>query len=228
MSEQVLNGRALVKPGAALKALRLARGWSLAEVSRRTGIPVSSLSKVENDKMELTLEKLMRVSVALDADIAGLFTPPSAQYAEDAPSGRRSVDRAGEGRIVKTPIGDYRYLAYELINKRSIPITIDVTARTLEEFGSMHRHIGEELLYVLEGEVDLYTSLYLPVSLKRGDSIYFDSNMGHAYIATSDEPCRILTICIAPEAELIKLLEGNAENAMVLASKGVLASTDGS
>ena len=67
MPEHVLKGRTLVRPGAALKALRTEKGWSLAEVSRRTGMPISSLSKVENDKMELTLDRLMRISVALEA-----------------------------------------------------------------------------------------------------------------------------------------------------------------
>jgi oxalate decarboxylase/phosphoglucose isomerase-like protein (cupin superfamily) len=49
--------------------------------------------------------------------------------------------------------------------------------------------------------------------LKKGDSIYFDSNMGHAYIAVGDAPCRILSICIAPESELIKFMEGKTKPA---------------
>jgi quercetin dioxygenase-like cupin family protein len=56
---------------------------------------------------------------------------------------------------------------------------------------------------VLEGEVDLYTSLDAPVRLKAGDSIYFDSGMKHAYIAASEGRCRVLSLCPAPEAELI-------------------------
>jgi len=209
MSDHVLNGRKLVRPGAALKALRQERGWSLAEVSRRTGMPISSLSKVENNKMELTLDRLMRISVALEADIAGLFTPPAAQYAPAEASGRRSLTRAGEGKIVESPIGRYHYLAYDMLNKNSLPMIIDVTARSLEEFGEYNRHPGEELVLVLEGELDLYTSMYLPMNLKTGDSLYFDSSMAHAYVAVGDQPCRILSICIAPDADF-SLLEAKA------------------
>ena len=50
------------KPGSVLKSLRLANGWTLSEVSRRTGLPVSTLSKVENDKMSLSYDKLARIS----------------------------------------------------------------------------------------------------------------------------------------------------------------------
>jgi transcriptional regulator with XRE-family HTH domain len=205
--KNVLNGRPLVKPGAALKALRVERGWSLAEVSKRTGLPISSLSKVENDKMDLTLDKLLRVSVALETDLAGLFTPPSPPYAQSGSSGRRSVTRAGEGKRVDSPIGEYRYLAYDLLNKHSIPMIIDITAKSLEEFGEFNRHLGEEMLYVIEGEMDLYTDMYLPVNLKKGDTMYFDSNMGHAYIAVGNGPCRVLSICVAPESELLHLVE---------------------
>jgi transcriptional regulator with XRE-family HTH domain len=208
MSDSGSKPRPIVRPGAALKALRLERGWSLAEVSRRSGLPVSSLSKVENNKMELTLDKLMRVSVALDADMAGLFAAPSSQFAPMESNGRRSITRTHDAKTIETHIGRYRYLAYELLNKHSIPMTIDVTAKSLEEFGEFNRHPGEEFLYVLEGELDLYTDTYLPTNLKTGDSIYFDSNMGHAYIAVGSKPCRILSICIAPESELIKFMEG--------------------
>jgi transcriptional regulator with XRE-family HTH domain len=201
MLEPTLKGRPLVRPGAALRALRIERRWSLAEVSRRTGMPISSLSKIENNKMELTLDRLMRISVALDADIAGLFLPSHAQYAETSASGRRSLTKAGEGKVIDTPIGRYHYLAYEMLNKSSLPIIIDVTARSLEEFGEFNRHPGEELLLVLEGELDLYTSMYVPANLKAGDSMYFDSNMGHAYVAAGEGPCRILSICIAPAAD---------------------------
>jgi quercetin dioxygenase-like cupin family protein len=90
---------------------------------------------------------------------------------------------------------------------------IDVTAKSLEEFGEFNRHPGEELLYVIDGELDLYTNMYLPVNLKKGDSMYFDSNMGHAYIAAGGEPCRVLSICVAPESELVKLMEGKSKPA---------------
>jgi transcriptional regulator with XRE-family HTH domain len=205
--KNLLNGRRLVKPGAALKALRVERGWSLSEVSKRSGMPLSSLSKIENDKTDVTLDKLLRITVALETDIAALFTPPSPPYSQGEASGRRSLTRAGEGNAVDTHIGRYRYLAYELLNKHSIPIVIDVTAKSLEEFGEFNGHPGEEILYVLDGELDLYTDMYLPVNLKKGDSMYFDSNMGHAYIAAGEAPCRILSVCVAPESELLKLME---------------------
>jgi transcriptional regulator with XRE-family HTH domain len=217
--KHIANGRPLVKLGAAVKARRVERGWSLSDMSKRTGIPLSSLSKIENDKMALTLDKLRRITVALETDIAALITPPGPPYSQGETSGRRSITRADEGNAIDTHIGCYRYLAYELLNKQSIPIIIDVTAKNLEEFGEFNRHPGEEILYVIEGELDLYTNMYLPVNLKKGDSMYFDSNMGHAYIAAGNGRCRILSVCVASESELVKLMEAKSQHDVPVAGK---------
>ena len=80
----------------------------------------------------------------------------------------------------------------------------DVRARSLEEFGELVRHPGEEFAYVLEGAVYLHTSLYTPVRLNVGDSIYFDSGMAHAYLKADSGPCRVLSICSGPESQLIE------------------------
>jgi oxalate decarboxylase/phosphoglucose isomerase-like protein (cupin superfamily) len=43
--------------------------------------------------------------------------------------------------------------------------------------------------------VVFHTELYAPVLLQAGDSVYFDSSMGHAYLRVGDGPCRVLTVC---------------------------------
>jgi transcriptional regulator with XRE-family HTH domain len=208
ITDQSLPARSVAKPGAALKALRRQHGWTLAEVSRLTGLPTSTLSKIENDKMSLTFDKLARISAGLRVDIAALFRGGNGPDNQIEASGRRSIARAGQGKAIETQNYSHLYPAWELLNKSIIPIVAELHARSLEEFGELIRHPGEEYGYVLEGEVDLYTSLYAPVRLKTGDSIYFDSAMGHAYIAASEGPCRVLSICTAPEKQLIAATAG--------------------
>ena len=209
-ADQPLPGSRVAKPGAALRALRRKRGWTLADVSRRTGLPTSTLSKIENDRMSPTFDKLARISTGLQIDIATLFDGDAGTDAQPAASGRRCIVRAGEGKAIETKNYSHLYPAWDLLNKRIIPIVAELHARSLEEFGELIRHPGEEYAYVLEGEVDLHTSLYAPVRLKTGDSIYFDSGMGHAYIAASAGPCRVLSLCSAPETQLIAASAGPA------------------
>src|SRR5579872_5877743 len=94
--------------GAALRALRHQKGWTLAEVSRRTGFSIPTLSKVENDRLSLSYDKLIRLSEGLDVDIAQLFTPVNQGSGPAAITGRRSINRRGEGELVPTNNYDYR------------------------------------------------------------------------------------------------------------------------
>lgn len=199
-------GRIEARPGAVIRQVRLRRGWTLAEASERTGLPISTLSKVENDKISLTYDKLARLSRGLEIDISELFGGQETPQA--SVSGRRSVTRAGEGRAIDTRNYGHLYVAAELLNKSFIPVVAEIRARSLEEFGELVRHEGEEFAFVLEGTVDLHTSVYAPVRLETGDSIYFDSGMGHAYVNVGEGPCRVLSICTGAESHLIAAAEG--------------------
>ena len=177
-----------------LKALRGKYGWTLAEVSRRTGFTTSTLSKMENDKTSLTFEKLVRLSAGLHVDIFALFGEMDGR-AENHANGRRSIMRGGEGKAIETRSSFNLYPACDLLEKSMIPVVAELRAHRPDEPEDLVRHPGEEYAYVLEGEVELHTSLYRPVHLRAGDSIYFDSGMGHAYLAAREGPCRVLSLC---------------------------------
>ena len=189
-------------PGNVLRRLRLERNLTLAQVSERTGLPVSTLSKVETGKMSLTYEKLMSISSGLGIDIAALFSKGQPPEVATAPSGRRIITRAGEGPAIRTATYGYVYPAAELLRKSLNPMIIDVKVRRIDDFGELMRHPGEEFAMVLEGIVEFYCDLYAPVTLATGDTIYFDGMMGHGYVAVTEGPCRLLCVCSARDEEL--------------------------
>jgi transcriptional regulator with XRE-family HTH domain len=196
-------------PGAALKALRTQKALTLKEVSLRTDLPISTLSKIENGKLSVTYDKLAIITSSLGVDMAELLAPRDADDRREAElSGRRTIDRAGEGGLLETHNYKHLYLAAGLLKKRFVPMIAELRARTLEEFGPMLRHTGDEFTFVLQGEVELHTDLYAPTILRAGDSIYFDSGTAHAYLAVGNEPARVLTICSGPESELREVLTG--------------------
>ena len=193
-------------PGATIRAVRLGKGLTLAQVSDRTGLAVSTLSKLEIGSASLSYDKLMLISKGLDVDMASLVDPKPqvAQALDRLAGGRRAVQRAGEGQLVETQSYRQTYLATELLNKKMTPMFVEIRARTLEEFteefGGLIRHPGEEFTYVVEGELIFHSELYVPLRLSAGDSIYFDSEMGHAYLKASETPCRLVCSC-APRGE---------------------------
>lgn len=193
--------------GHILRDLRTRLGLTLNDVGLKTGIPRSTLSKIENDKMSLSYDKIVKISSALNVDISELFGGkhvPSPQEVRKPVFGRRVISRAGEGVMIDTDVYASLYVASDLLHKKVVPIVVDVKVKRIEDFGDFIRHGGEEFAYVLEGAIDFYTEFYTPSRLNVGDSIYFDSNIGHAYIAACDGPCRILSICSADSAEIMK------------------------
>jgi len=169
----------------------------LAEVSQKTGLPVSTLSRIETDQISPTYDQLSRLSVGLCIDMAQLLSGDMDE-AKPLQTARRSVNRAGEGQILDTPMQSLRYLSVDLTNKQFAPIIGEIKAHSLEEAGEFHRHHGEEFIFVVSGELELHSESYTPLRLRAGDSVYFDSGMAHAYVAAGKEPCRILSICTAP------------------------------
>lgn len=198
------NGQTLAadadSPGATIRALRLGKKLTLAQLSEKTGLAVSTLSKLEIGSVSLSYDKLMSISKGLGVDMASLVNPkPQPVRGAGMTAGRRAVQRAGEGQLVETHSYRQIYLATELLNKKMTPMFVEIRARTLDEFsqefGGLIRHPGEEFTFVVEGELDFLSELYAPVRLRAGDSIYFDSEMGHAYLNATAQRCRLLCTC---------------------------------
>jgi transcriptional regulator with XRE-family HTH domain len=190
--------------GRILKELRRHRNWTLREMSERSGIPVSTLSKVENDRLTLTYDKLAQLSQKLQIPISELFaeTEPA-----EAITARRSIGRLEDAIRVTTPNYDYYYLCTELRRKRMIPILTRIRAKSLGEFGDLVSHSGEEYIHVLEGTIVVHTEFYDPVTLKTGEAIYIDSNMGHAYVAADDcDEALVLGVCSSEDEALMSSL----------------------
>ncbi|MHC6227106.1 helix-turn-helix domain-containing protein [Pseudomonas sp. X10] len=184
-------------PGTTIRALRRSADMTLAELSAKTGLAASTLSKLEAGHVSLSFDKLVAISRGLGVDMTELLGNPAPAVAPaPSSSGRRVMLRAGEGKQVETRCYSQIYLATELLHKMMTPMIVEVHARTMDEFraefGDFIRHPGEEFVYIIEGEVEFWSDLYEPMLLRAGDTLYFDSEMGHAYLKASDAPCRIV------------------------------------
>jgi transcriptional regulator with XRE-family HTH domain len=182
--------------GPLLRSWRERKSWTLKEMSDRTAIPVSTLSKVERDRSSLTYDKLMQVSQGLQISLPELFAPAcNTGDGEPAVTARRSIGRLADAVRVNTEHYDYYFLCPELRHKRMTPMITRVRARSLAEFGELLRHSGEEYIYVLSGVIAVHTAFYDPVVLKSGESIYVDSSMGHAYVTQGCDEATVLAVC---------------------------------
>ncbi len=199
--------------GSLMRALRARHGLTLKQMSERTGIAFSTLSKVEHDRLTLTYDKLQTISDRLGVRMSELFAEPEGA-AQAVANSRRSVATLGSALCVTTPNYDYYYFSPELRRKEMIPIVSRVKARSLEEFGDMVRHDGQEFIYVVDGSVVVHTEFYDPVTISRGEAVYIDSRMGHAYVlADGCDAATALCVCSTTQEELLDNAARQAEAA---------------
>lgn len=192
--------------GTVLRNLRSRHGWTLKEMSAKIGIPVSTLSKVEHDRLTLTYDKLQQLSRKLSIRMSDLFVEDE-DTREPQVTARRSIGRLDKAFHIDTPNYDYYFLCTELRRKLMIPIVTRIRARTLGEFGDLVRHPGEEIIYVLEGRIEVHTDFYDAVTLEKGEAIYIDSTMGHAYLAGEGcDEALVLGVCSSVDDGLLTTL----------------------
>ena len=181
--------------GPKIRRLRQQQQWNLSELGERCGIAPSTLSKVENDLQSLSYDRLVSVANAFGmscseflagaGESAGSSTRPQT-------NGRLTVERRGNHTRIDTENCGYEYMCTRIRHKSITPLMVEIKCRSIEEFGELIRHEGEEFIYVVEGAVELHTDFYGPEVLQAGDCAYIDSEMGHACIAISEEPAWIV------------------------------------
>ncbi|TDO99061.1 helix-turn-helix domain-containing protein [Marinomonas balearica] len=176
--------------GKRVKAIRLAKGWTLEEVGQRTGIARSTLSKIENDQVSPSFTIVQKLIKGLGMDLPQLFVESSDQSI----AGRRDITRKGKGEPHPTSTYEHELLNFSISHKKMVPFKTKVRARAIEEFKEWIRHDGEEFLLVLSGKIRFFSEFYEPIELKCGDSVYYDAAMGHMVVSLSEEDADILWV----------------------------------
>ncbi len=188
------NSEAMLEPlqlGKRVREIRLSQNLTLEEASKRTGLARSTLSKIENEQISPTFSAVTKLVQGLGIDIPQLFSQPRRS---GVAGGRRDITRAGEGKPHPTPTYEHELLATQLTSKKMIPFKTTVHTRSFNEFTDWVRHDGEEFLYVLKGSILFYTEFYEPIELFEGDSAYYDCEMGHALISTSEDDAEVIWV----------------------------------
>lgn len=163
--------------GVKLKHARRLRGLRLKELAQDVGCSESFLSKVENDKVRPSLQMLHAIVSSLGTSIGELFSSSAIE--------KNRIMRASDRPVIETGSSPR--------NGPGITIESLVPSATLDLlYGSIHvvepgcssagmiTHQGEELGYILQGELELTIeeTTYL---LRVGDSFFFQSNLPHGY-----------------------------------------------
>jgi transcriptional regulator with XRE-family HTH domain len=203
--------------GNLIRLVRQQKNWTLREMSAKVGIPLSTLAKVEADKLSLTYDKLQQFTSRLGmtmTEFLGQGEVSATEPDQRVITARRSLTSKNNSVQISTPTYDYEYLCADLREKRMVPIIARIRAKSIDEFEEPIRHAGEEFIFVLEGSIEVHLQFYTSVVLGVGQGIYLDSSMGHAYVAKDCDSALVLAVCSSEDlnlaSELMSLAEGEA------------------
>lgn len=191
--------------GQNLKRLRTDRGWSMVKMCDVIGLSQSSLSKIENDLMSLSYDKLVDVARKLDCEISELFRDEPTSVRGMAASARISIDRGSDVKLVPWRNIRHRQLAVDVKDRLMIPTYGEIIGDGSVPKLELGDYYGERFLYVLEGTVIFHSEFYENRVLKAGDSIYFDIRMRHNLAAPKGKRAAIVVITASEDKKFMEM-----------------------
>ncbi|GAA2855307.1 transcriptional regulator with XRE-family HTH domain [Aminobacter niigataensis] len=182
--------------GIRLKHARLTKGLSLRQIADIAGCSESFVSKVEHDRVRPSLATLHRLVKALEINIAALFSD-----ADLDESGPVFVYRAGQRPLIHMdPLRKGEGITLERLIPHARGILLQANVHIVAPNGAsagLIEHEGEEIGYVLEGELELQVEDKF-YHLVIGDSFFFNSKLPHGYRNPGSVQASILWVNTPP------------------------------
>jgi transcriptional regulator with XRE-family HTH domain len=179
------EGDVLAGVGPRLRALRRARGTTLADLAAETGLTASTLSRLENGKLRPTLEQLLPLARAHGVPLDELVAAPP----------------TGDPRIHLRPVRRFGLTIVPLTRRAGGVQAYKVIyppagrASTTE----LQTHEGYEWFYVLNGHVRFILGEQ-DLRLGPGEAAEFDTRVPHWIGSADNRPAELLTL-FGPQGE---------------------------
>ncbi|NMA56354.1 MAG: cupin domain-containing protein [Treponema sp.] len=183
--------------GKKVQLFREMRNLSLEEVSKRSGLCIDEIEKIENGDLIPSLTPLIKIARVLGTRLGSFLDDdenlgPVVTRKETHTSITRFSNRDG---AVSSDL-DFFSLAQNKTSRHMEPFLIDIHPLSEKEY-RMSSHEGEECIYVLSGSIEVKYGSETHV-LNEGDSIYYDSIVEHHVHSASGEAARILAVIYTP------------------------------
>ena len=180
--------RIVSRLGEKIKAIRTEKGWSLKDLSNRSGISAAAIHKIESNGITPTITTMMKLSDALGKKISNLIEEDfedkdvfftSSKKREPIFTFKKGLDLQG---ISTKKYGEFIMTAAYAV--------VQVGASSGRKSMS---HRGEELIYCLQGKMEFKVNKKI-YHLKSGDSIHFRTHLNHSWKNAGDVPAKLIWV----------------------------------
>lgn len=174
-----------------LRSLRLRKSMGLAQLAAHTGLSAAMLSKLENARLVPTLPTLVRIALVFNVGLDYFFTDQRKRHvvAISRKEERRKFPADPKESQVAWHFESLDFRA----NERKLNGYLAHFHNLPEAKVTPHFHPGVELLYLIEGELEI--SIGPDVHhLNAGDAIYFDAIQKHSYRSVTTGLCTAVVV----------------------------------
>ncbi|WEG08814.1 XRE family transcriptional regulator [Microbacterium horticulturae] len=163
--------------GARLRALRMRHDFTLTELSERTGISVSTLSRLEAGERRASLDLLLPIATVFDVGLDALV----------------GVETSRDPRVHGTPITRHGRTWVALSRHGDGPTAFKVTvpAAPAKHRVEQRVHAGFDWFFVLSGRVRLALGDDEHI-IEAGEAVEFDTLIPHGTASAGSGPAEIL------------------------------------
>jgi transcriptional regulator with XRE-family HTH domain len=176
-----------------LKLLRIQHGYTLEQIAQRTGLTRSYLSKVERGLSTPSIESALSIAKVLGVRVDRLFGNNSDE---------ESITITRSEKIKVNNLSGSMALVSGLTSGRFMRAFVIHPSSKGSRGRVMSHHEGEEILYVLEGKIELDIARRKEV-LSKGDCAHFDSTVPHKLVSISERPSMVLVVIASSENESV-------------------------
>lgn len=176
--------------GQKIGRLRQERGLTLQEVSDGSGLTPSFLSRLERDKVNISVANLRKLAQFFSVQMTHFFE------GEDSQQVGQVITPAERVRL---SLDDAPVQVYSLL-----PPNNEIEARLIEaqpggvQQGFSNR--GSQMVHVLKGQLR-YTLGEEEYDLTMGDTLFYRDDMAHSWVNTGDRVAVVLTISVLASRE---------------------------
>ncbi len=160
--------------GEKLKKSRKDKAISLRELAARVQLSASFLSQIEQGKASPSIENLKKIANSLDVKVSYLIDDDD-EIESSVHFVRKEDIKYAESRGSNTKLS----VLISSREKNMEPIMYEIKPNG-ESGRDFYSHDGEEYVYIIEGELDIYIEDKI-YTLKEGDMLYFKSNIKHRF-----------------------------------------------
>ncbi|NLI62278.1 MAG: helix-turn-helix domain-containing protein [Methanosarcinaceae archaeon] len=187
--------------GPKIRNLRESKKISVEELANLSGTSVQLIEQLEEGALVPSLTPLLAIARALGVRL-GTFLDDAPQSGpvlskpdlSDDESGR-ILRFSGKSSVKDRSTLDFYPLASDKQDRHMEPFLIEVHPIAGEY--KLSSHEGEEFIYVLEGEIELYYGKEV-YRVAEGESIYYDSIVPHDLHTFGDKTSKILAVIYTP------------------------------